>query len=396
AATVNVASSLGPGEKLVVPHDPASSVLYQRLTDAAGTGQMPLGGPYLIASDLDDVAGWICAGAPSASNIDGGVSGDGGVVSGDVMPPTFAGASSATPGPNSVTLSWTAATDNVTPSSQIVYLVYQSTTAGGETYATPTYTTAPGVASFAIGKLAINTKYYFVVRARDAAGNVDSNTVEVNATTPAISDTQPPTFAGATSASASGNAITISWTAATDNVTASAQIVYLVYQASSPGGESYATPTYSTGPGVTSYVVAGLAPNATYYFVVRAQDQAGNVSVNTKEVSAKTSAITLSGQVQPIFTSSCATTACHSGARPAQGLDLSSGKSYGQLVNVLSNECSSTDRVAPGSAATSYLAWKIQGSGSCFFGSKMPKGATLSAADINTILGWINEGAPNN
>ena len=396
AATIDVPSSLTPPQKLVAPGDPLDSVVYQRLGDLAGTGQMPLGGPYLDASDLEAVAGWICDGAPAATSIDGGVSGDGGVVGGDTMAPSFAGAASATPNPSSVSLAWSAATDNVTPSSQIVYLIYQAASPGGESFAAPTYTTAPGATSFAVGKLAVSTKYYFVVRARDAAGNVDGNTVEVSATTPATADTTAPTFAGATSATASGNTITVAWSAASDAVTPTAQLVYLVYQASSAGGENYATPTYTTAPGATSYAVGGLAPNTPYYFVVRAQDQAGNISVNTKEVSATTMTITLSKQVQPIFSANCATSGCHAGARPAQGLDLSSGKAYGALVGVLSTECTATMRVAAGNVSASYVAWKLQGSGACFFGSKMPKTGSLSSADLNTILAWISEGAPNN
>ena len=105
----------------------------------------------------------------------------------DQIPPTFAGLKSATtciPGPigegrtSSYHLSWEAATDNVTPSSKIVYNVYQATTAGGEDFSKPTYTAAPGVTSFDTPQLPSDKYFYFVVRARDKAGNEDSNTVE--------------------------------------------------------------------------------------------------------------------------------------------------------------------------------------------------------------------------
>ena len=46
---------------------------------------------------------------------------------------------------------------------------------------------APGATGFNVGKLAISTKYYFVVRAQDLAGNIDTNKIEVNATTLATS-----------------------------------------------------------------------------------------------------------------------------------------------------------------------------------------------------------------
>ena len=105
----------------------------------------------------------------------------------DHTPPTFAGLKSATtciPGPigpertSSYHLSWEAATDNVTPSSKIIYNVYQATTAGGENFSQPTYTTAAGVTSFDTPQLSSVKTFYFVVRARDQAGNEDSNTVE--------------------------------------------------------------------------------------------------------------------------------------------------------------------------------------------------------------------------
>ena len=105
----------------------------------------------------------------------------------DQIQPRFAGLKSATtciPGPigegttSSYHLAWEAATDNVTPSRKIVYNVYQATTAGGENFAQPTYTTAAGVTSFDTPQLPTGKTFYFVVRARDQAGNEDSNTIE--------------------------------------------------------------------------------------------------------------------------------------------------------------------------------------------------------------------------
>ncbi len=105
----------------------------------------------------------------------------------DRTPPTFAGLKSATtcvPGPigggrtTSYTLRWDAATDNVSPSSTIVYLVYQANAPGSEDFSTPTYTTAAGVTSFATPPLPADKPVYFVVRAQDQAGNIDRNSVE--------------------------------------------------------------------------------------------------------------------------------------------------------------------------------------------------------------------------
>lgn len=163
------------------------------------------------------------------------------------------------------------------------------------------------------------------------------------------------------------------------------------------GGQVFTTPAYTTQPGATSYTVSGLAPNATYYFVVRAQDGAGNIDMNRIERSARTASVTLSGQVQPIFTRDCTSGACHGSRNPAQNLDLSSAAaSYMNLVNVASAQCAMTKRVLPSQPDMSYLMWKLVGSGTCFSGSRMPKGAPLSAADQATIRGWIAAGAPNN
>jgi hypothetical protein len=108
------------------------------------------------------------------------------VASPDRIPPKFAGLESATtcvPGPiggqsASYELRWAPATDDVTPSSKIVYDIYQATTSGGEDFSTATYVTRRGETTFTTPPLPADTLFYFVVRARDRAGNRDSNKVE--------------------------------------------------------------------------------------------------------------------------------------------------------------------------------------------------------------------------
>jgi len=113
----------------------------------------------------------------------------------DATPPSFAGLQSAfacTPGPQTpgettpFWLSWTAAADDRTPSSQIVYDVYESAAAGGENYAAPTWTTPPGVTRFRTPGLPSHGTFFFVVRARDLAGNEDRNTVERRGVDPCL------------------------------------------------------------------------------------------------------------------------------------------------------------------------------------------------------------------
>ncbi len=105
----------------------------------------------------------------------------------DRIPPTFAGLESATtcvPGPiggqnTTYELRWDPATDNVTPSTKIVYDIYQAATPGGEDFSSATYTTPRGASAFTTPPLPADKPFYFVVRARDRAGNRDSNHVEL-------------------------------------------------------------------------------------------------------------------------------------------------------------------------------------------------------------------------
>jgi hypothetical protein len=311
----------------------------------------------------------------------------------DTTAPTFSGAQSATAALGSITLTWNAASDDRTAASGIVYQIYQSTTSMGQTFTNPAATSAAGATSHKLTGLTASTKYFYVVRAQDAAGNIDKNTLEVSATTPAP-DLQAPTFGGVTGATAAGNSITLNWTAATDNNSQPANIVYRIYQATTAGGQNFATATFTSNPGATSFQVPYLTPSTTYYFVVRAVDESGNVSTNTQERSAMAVTPTFAANVQPLLTNACA--GCHQGAGAANGLDLSAGKAYAAMVGVNSKDCPSTKLVMASQANNSYMMMKINGAGVCFVGGRMPPGGALPAAQASTISGWINAGALNN
>ena len=83
-------------------------------------------------------------------------------------------------------MSWQPASDNLTPSAQIVYDIYLASTAGREDFSAPTWTSAPGATTFRTPGLASHGSFYFVVRARDAAGNEDHNTIEVRGSDPCL------------------------------------------------------------------------------------------------------------------------------------------------------------------------------------------------------------------
>ena len=94
----------------------------------------------------------------------------------DDLPPTFNGVVSATPGsaPHSVDLTWSSATDNASPDSAIVYLVYGTDVPGQEQFdAPPVLVTTGGATSATITDQSSRVTHYFAVRARDHAGKVE-------------------------------------------------------------------------------------------------------------------------------------------------------------------------------------------------------------------------------
>src|SRR6185437_3116373 len=101
----------------------------------------------------------------------------------DKTPPVFAGATSVATLGTTLTVTWAAAKDAVDPAPALVYDVYMSTTAGGEDFTMPTFTTVAGATSYSATHLNVSTTYYFVVRAEDTSKNEDTNTHEVSGIT---------------------------------------------------------------------------------------------------------------------------------------------------------------------------------------------------------------------
>jgi len=99
---------------------------------------------------------------------------------------------------------------------------------------------------------------------------------------------------------------------------------------------------------------------------------------------------------QKVFTPTCAVAGCHIGTTAPQGLDLSAGKAYGNLVNVASREVPSLKRVEPRNSRDSYLVIKLEGTDPRMKGARMPANSpALSKSVIDSIKAWIDRGAPN-
>ncbi len=100
-------------------------------------------------------------------------------------------------------------------------------------------------------------------------------------------------------------------------------------------------------------------------------------------------AVKLSDLQAALITPSCAVGACHSGSRPAEGLDLSSGQTFAATVNVRSVLDGSKFLVDPVNAAASELYVQVS---TDLMPMPPPK---LNAAQKKQLHDWICSGAPN-
>jgi glucose/arabinose dehydrogenase len=172
---------------------------------------------------------------------------------------------------DSVTFAWNASTDNVGVAFYDVYHDGQlMKSVSGSTLST-SLTVVGGVT------------WGLYVNARDAAGNVSQASATVPITPPQCQvDTTPPSAPTNLAGSASGTTVTLSWTAATDNV---AVKYYDVYR----NGAKVGTVTGSgTVPPATTFIDSGLAASTGYSYYVVARDAQANVSGHSATVAVTT------------------------------------------------------------------------------------------------------------
>ena len=94
-----------------------------------------------------------------------------------------------------------------------------------------------------------------------------------------------------------------------------------------------------------------------------------------------------------VFNQSCAISGCHGSTNTQAGLLLIDGNSFSNLVNVQSTLFPSFKRVEPNNSTNSVLIKILKGEVS----PRMPFNRTpLSAAVIDSIAKWIDNGALNN
>jgi chitodextrinase len=214
---------------------------------------------------------------------------------GDTQPPTApTGVTAIAASGTTVNLSWTASTDNTGVAS---YLIDRCQGAGCATF---TQTGTAATTTYSVTGLSASTSYSFRVRATDAAGNMSSYSTVVTATTPASSDTQPPTTpANVTGTAVSTTQINLTWTASSDNTGVTG---YIVERCQAAGCSTFAQVATPTAAGFSD--TTGLVASTSYSYRVRAKDAAGNLSAYSTVASATTSAATSTAPTQVVFTAS--------------------------------------------------------------------------------------------
>ncbi|BEP15211.1 hypothetical protein acdb102_35220 [Acidothermaceae bacterium B102] len=159
--------------------------------------------------------------------------------------------------PTTITLTWTASTDNVGVAG---YNIYRN---GGTT---PINGSAVTGTTFTDSGLTQLTSYTYTVKAYDAAGNVSAaSTALVVSTT----DGLPPSAPVVSNSAKTFTTVTLNWTTSTDNVAVTGYAVY----------RNGVLVMNIAGNSTFTYTDSGLTPNTTYTYTVKAYDAAGNYSV---------------------------------------------------------------------------------------------------------------------
>lgn len=102
----------------------------------------------------------------------------------DTVPPTFDGlASGYATGMTSAVLRWNAASDDRSLASDILYLLWSGSQPTVSTSGPAAYVVPPGITNFDVFGLPPFQPTYFIVRARDGGGNIDTNTKSIAVST---------------------------------------------------------------------------------------------------------------------------------------------------------------------------------------------------------------------
>lgn len=170
-----------------------------------------------------------------------------------------------------VSLGWTASTDNVG-------------VAGYQVLRNGVVVTSTSGTSYVDSGLTASTSYTYSILAFDAAGNQSAKSSNLVVTTQ-VPDTQAPTVPGApVSSTVTPSSLNLSWAGSTDNYGVKQ---YLIFRNAVQVGTSL----------TTAYSDLGLSPSTSYSYTIKAEDAAGNTSA----LSSPTSVTTSAGNVATVY-----------------------------------------------------------------------------------------------
>jgi len=218
-------------------------------------GGLTCGTSYTLAVDATDAAGNRSARATITGST---------AACPDTTPPSApTNVATSNVAATSLTLSWTASTDNV---GVVGYGVYRN----------GTLVASPAGTSVSLTGLTCGTSYTLAVDAADAAGNRSTKS-SITAST-AVCDTTPPSVpSGLASSGVSQSSVSLSWNASSDNVGVA-------------GYGVYRNGTLVASPSGTTASVSGLTCGTSYSFTVDAVDGAGNRSAQSSPLAVATAA----------------------------------------------------------------------------------------------------------
>lgn len=195
-------------------------------------------------------------------------------------PATLAG-NLSTGTPKTITLIWSASTDNIGVTG---YEISRKVGTNTETFVV-------NVTSFIDSAVTEGTTYKYQVRARDAANNYSGYSNEVTVIVPAGIDSIAPSQPTHVTGTATASSAQLQWTASTDNMGVTG---YEIYRNGVKVGTS----------ATTSYTDVGLTEETAYKYTVKAYDAAANYSEFSNEVTVITlkSVVIIPGGDKPYST----------------------------------------------------------------------------------------------
>ena len=182
---------------------------------------------------------------------------------------------------NTLSLKWTAATDNKTATGKLRYQVLYNVKGSSEV---KTSEVKENMLALTLTGLTEKTTYVVKVKVMDEAGN----TAEYQAkevTTPAApeaADKEAPKAGAISKATATFNTLNLKWTAATDNKTVAGKLRYQVLYNVKGSSE---VKTSEVKENMLALTLTGLTEKTTYIVKVKVMDEAGNATdYEAKEV----------------------------------------------------------------------------------------------------------------